>query len=116
MGEQMNPEWVLWWAGTVLAGTGALLAITHVVMYNQLQWRETGEGQALMATIGLFGLVLSYVFLASISVTSPPSTFSTPQGIIRLAIFGACNMLTGRWLYLLIVGSRAARKEKQDVD
>lgn len=108
-------EWVFW-IGTVVVITDAVIAWTHIVMYARgSKWRLYEEGIALMGTMGSYALVLTYVGLANMQSFIdgvPASTLRDypERGIVRITIFGLLLLVLSRWLVLLIRNQRRARQ------
>jgi hypothetical protein len=109
-------EWVFW-IGSVVVVADAAIAWTHIILYaSRSKWQLYDEGKALMATIGSYALVLTYVAMANFQsvvhgVSASAFEGYPERGLIRLAIFGITMVVLGRWLVLLIRNQRRSNTE-----
>lgn len=108
-------EWVFW-IGTAVVIGDAVIAWAHITLYaTRSKWRLYDEGKALMATIGSYALVLTYVAVANFQMVIHGVSAATLQdyparGVVRIIIFGLVMFVLARWFVLLIRNQRRTRQ------
>jgi hypothetical protein len=102
----------VFWIGTAIIAYDATVACAHVWIYGtRANWRKYEEGKALMGTMLMFALLLSYGTYNSIHYGGIALTGYPGRGLIRIGIYVVLGFAVTRWFCLLLKNLRRAREE-----